>query len=344
MILVDAVYITYGGGKILLDLLIENIEKNENKKKVHFLIDIRNKDLFSNVTYNKIIIIFLKGSELSRSLFYIKNRNLLSKVFCFANIPPPIRLKCKVSTFFQNVLLLDRELRSNFSLKMRFSLFIKELILKSRDKYCDDWIVQTVHVKELLKKTLNVQNQAIKIFPCFDDRNINLNEKHKTSSFFYPAINMPHKNLEKLIDAWHYLFKNNIIRNELHLTIENNDSNNIFTKLSKYQQEGVPIINHKHISKFEVNNLYAKCKFVIHPSLGESFGLVLIEALQNNCILIAPNLSYVNSIVKPNYYFDPHKIGSLEETILLAISGENKLPASITIKNKNKNFIKHILN
>ena len=45
MILVDAVYITYGGGKVLLDLLIEKIEQTENKNKIHILIDIRNKDL-----------------------------------------------------------------------------------------------------------------------------------------------------------------------------------------------------------------------------------------------------------------------------------------------------------
>lgn len=342
MILVDAVYITYGGGKVLLDLLIEKIEQTENKNKIHILIDIRNKDLFLNVKYNKITIIFLKNSELSRALFYIKNRNLLSKVFCFANIPPPIRLKCKVSTFFQNILLIDHELRSNFSFKLRLSLFLKEIILKSRNNFCDDWIVQTEHVKVLLANNLNIQNQSIKIFPCFDEKKINL--KHKTSSFFYPAINMPHKNLEKLIDVWNYLFKKNLLRNELHLTIENNDTNNISTKLFKYQQEGVPIINHKYISKFEVNKLYSKCKFVIHPSLGESFGLVLIEAIQNNCVLLAPNLPYVNSIVKPNYYFDPYKTESLEQTILSAISGENKLPASIIIKNKNINFINHILN
>tara|TARA_B110000003_G_scaffold276536_1_gene323678 strand:- start:4855 stop:5886 length:1032 start_codon:yes stop_codon:yes gene_type:complete len=343
MILVDAVYITYGGGKVLLDLLIEKIEQTENKNKIHILIDIRNKDLFLNVKYNKITIIFLKNSELSRALFYIKNRNLLSKVFCFANIPPPIRLKCKVSTFFQNILLIDRELRSNFSFKLRLSLFLKEIILKSRNNFCDDWIVQTEHVKVLLANNLNIQKQSIKIFPCFEDININL--KNKTSSaFFYPAINMSHKNLEKLIDVWNYLFKKNLLRNELHLTIENNDTNNISTKLFKYQLEGVPIVNHKYISKFEVNKLYAKCKFVIHPSLGESFGLVLIEAIQNNCVLLAPNLPYVNSIVKPNYYFDPHKTESLVQTILSAISGENKLPASIVIKNKSKDFINHILN
>ena len=344
MVLIDAVYITSGGGKVLLDLLIEKIEKDENTKKVHLLIDIRNKDLYLERKFSKITISFLKNSELNRFVFYLRNKNLFSKVICFANVPPPIRLKCKVSTFFQNVLLLDYESWTNFSIKIKFLFFLKGLIIKSRNKNCDDWIVQTDNVKKLLTKTLKIKKQTIHIFPCFDNRNSNINEKDKVSSFFYPAFNIPHKNHKNLLEAWHNLFKKGLITNELHITMENDNNNNIFTKLSRYQQEGVPIINHNYISKSEVNNLYEKCKFVIHPSVAESFGLVLIEALKNNCVLLAPNLPYVNSIVKPNYYFDAQKIESIEAAILSAISGINKLPSEIIIKNENKNFIKHILN
>lgn len=158
MILIDAVYITTGGGKVLLDLLVEKIEKDESTKKIYLLIDIRNKYLYKERKHNKIKVCFLKNSELSRLLFYLRHKNLFSKVICFANIPPPIRLKCKVSTFFQNVLLLDNNLWSNFSLKIKFLFYLKRLLIISRKNKCDDWIVQTNHVDKLLRKTLKNKN------------------------------------------------------------------------------------------------------------------------------------------------------------------------------------------
>lgn len=338
MILIDAVYICQSGGKNLLDLLINQIEKDNKTEEVLFLIDNRIKDSYSDHSFYKVKFQFLKGSELSRYVFYIKNKNIFRKVLCFANVPPPIRLNCPVYTYFQNVILFDKVLQVNFSLKNRILLVLKGSIINNRLKNCDKWIVQTDHVKDLLIRYSKIQVNNIEIFPFFNDDKVE-SVNQKEFSFFYPATGAQHKNHSRLLKAWHNLFKKGLLTNELHLTIENNEKNSIYAQIASYKKMGIPIINHGYISMHEVNKLYARCKYVIHPSLGESFGLVLIEALKNNCILIAPDLSYVNAIVQSNYSFNPLSIKSIEEAVKHAIDDNMGKQSKILIKNETKNFI-----
>ena len=176
-----------------------------------------------------------------------------------------------------------------------------------------------------------------------DETLVNTTElDQKENAFFYPAIGASHKNHDRLLQAWRNLYRTEKIKYNLHLTIDRNTTNELYLKISKLQAEGVPIINHGYLSKSEVDKLYAKCKFVIHPSLGESFGLVLIEALKNNCILLAPDLPYVKAIVKPNYYFNAGKTDTIEIAVMQAISGENCSNSEILVKSELESLVKCI--
>ena len=93
MILVDALYINSGGGKVLLDYLIQELEKTD--KKIYYLLDNRIKDNIQQIKdTNKVL--YLPASFNKRHLFYKENKNLFSTVLCFGNLPPNIRLKAKV--------------------------------------------------------------------------------------------------------------------------------------------------------------------------------------------------------------------------------------------------------
>lgn len=346
MVLIDAVYICQSGGKNLLDLLISQLEKENTSEQILLLIDQRIKNYYTNQRYLNIKINFLRGNELSRYIFYAKNKSTFKKVLCFANVPPPLQLHCPVFTYFHNVILFDKILQSSFSFKSRILFFLKSFIIKKRKGNCDKWIVQTNHVKDLLITTLNIKPIDVFIFPFFNEGETDMREHKfiKDSDFFYPAISAAHKNHDQLLNAWYNLYKKDKITNKLHLTIAENYQDAIYNKIKAYQKMGVPIINHGYLSIRDVNNLYKKCKFVIHPSLGESFGLVLIEALRNNCILLAPDLPYVNSVVLPNYYFDPYKVRSIEDATLSAIKGVDKMHSSILVKSNLGNFMQFILN
>ena len=114
MILIDAIYINNRGGKILLDYLIEVCEKKG--LEVHYLLDARVQNVHPKIIANKVT--YLMGSMLKRHQFYLKNRKSFSKVLCFGNFPPPIRLNAKVYTYFHQKFFL--EIPSEIPFKQKF--------------------------------------------------------------------------------------------------------------------------------------------------------------------------------------------------------------------------------
>jgi len=326
--LIDAVYITSGGGKVLLDLLIEKIEKDENTKKVHLLIDIRNKDLYLERKFSKITISFLKNSELNRFVFYLRNKNLFSKVICFANVPPPIRLKCKVSTFFQNVNLLNKSSNS-------FSIFFKRFYIKYFERNSDKWIVQTNEVLKLVNG-IGVDESNIFILPFFKEFSFDRIKNNNKIKFLYVSSGEKHKNHIRLFNSFkkYFSLNNNI---ELTVTVDNN-YNDLCNEISYLQSINIPIINKGFISHEMIKEEYKKADFFIYPSLHESFGLGLIEACQFNLPIISSDRSYVYEIVNPNLTFDPLSENSILESMIKSIDYIN-LKGELKIKNKLSNII-----
>ena len=81
---------------------------------------------------------------------------------------------------------------------------------------------------------------------------------------------------------------------------------------------------------------------MIFPSLNESFGLPLIEAVNNECKIIAPNLPYVNQVLIPTLNFDPYSTSSIVKSIKEATGNLNLKPSKIIIENKIDTFVKYI--
>ena len=71
MILIDAVYINKTGGKMLLDLLIEELEKHN--LELFYLLDYRIINNHPKISERNQIK-YLKGSLINRFVFYNKNR------------------------------------------------------------------------------------------------------------------------------------------------------------------------------------------------------------------------------------------------------------------------------
>lgn len=339
MILIDATYINQSGPLQLLELLFRNISSN----KLFFLLDARIKNSDIVLKYENENIVFINSNEFSRLKFYLKNKTKLKKVFCFANIPPPIRLRCEVYTYFHNVILIDDKIRFYFPLRTRLLLKLKFLVMSYRKNYTDKWFTQTTNVQRLLMTTLNITLDKIEVLPFFDDTDEISKNRIKVGfeSFFYPAVGIPHKNHIILLNAWEKLYFTENFKHQLHLTIDH--ESDLGKKITLLQKKGVPIINHGYLKKIDIIELYKKCKYIIHPSLGESFGLVLIEAIQQGCILLAPNLPYVKAVVRPNYFFDLNKPNSLVETIKIALKEDDNLLSKILIKNEISILTKRLL-
>jgi glycosyltransferase involved in cell wall biosynthesis len=316
MTLIDAIFINNGGGKILLDYLIEEIN-NKKTLKVHYVFDLRIKDKHSKVTNGTYE--YMSSSLFKRIKFYIKRRNFYNKVFCFGNLPPFIKLKTPVITYFHQPLYLKSIKKFNFyfNFLLRIKISILYLIVNNSQK----WVVQSALIKNLLARKFKIKDENIYVIPFYPSIKKSNNFVKKELIFLYVSNGEPHKNHNRLLESF-VLFYDKEKKGELHLTIDDS-YNNLILQINNLKIKGYPIINHGFLNHIELSKIYSKALFFIFPSLTESFGLGIIEALESDCIIIGADCSYMHAICRPSYIFNPE---SVEDIYNVMVTAFNSIP------------------
>jgi glycosyltransferase involved in cell wall biosynthesis len=345
MILLDAVYINQSGGKVLLEYFIRNLHERGLISDFFFLFDSR-LDSPCLETIDPDRQLRLVSSEGNRRRFYKQMPADISRVFCFANVPPPVKLRDRsVFILFHNALILSNK-GMNYSLKTRLAFFLKKRYIKSKSVTSYRWIVQTRIMSGLLAKKLKVEPNAIKVLPFYEDRRfhqLNQGEAINRGQFLYVADGVSQKNHQVLLQAWELVFDQKRLPVTLHLTVPAGYEQ-LLAEIDRLKARGVPIINHGHCSFNELQRLYERCNFFINPSLTESFGLPLIEAAEAGCEIIAADLQYVYEIVKPLAIFAPHNAQNIAETIRDVYQGKYTGKTQIVVKNRIEDLINLIYN
>jgi len=334
MILIDAIYIHNGGGKVLLDYLIDNLEKTN--QEVFYLLDKRLEDLSITVkSSNKIF--FLNSSLSERTKFYKENSLNFKKIFILGNIPPPIKTKAKTYTYFHSSLYLS--VPETFSLFLKCKFLLKVLIINKWKKNSDVWLVQSKNMKDSFIEKFKIHTDC-EIIPFYPAPEVTYDSNEKESNtFFYPSNAQENKNHINLIDAFcnfYDLYKTG----KLILTVSA-----FFPKIQSYieekQYKGYPIINLGFVGKEKLNEYYNLCEYVIFPSFTESFGLGIIEGIMAGCKIIGADREYTYAVCKPSLVFDPMSSKSifeaLEKSFLKDIS-----PSQIKVRDEIDNLIKLI--
>jgi len=332
MLLLDSLYINNSGGKVLLDQLIRALY--ESGQPVFYLIDKRCEGDYPFLEANKVI--YLEVTLERRKQFYIKEGNRFSKVLCFGNIPPPIRLKALVYTYFHQLLYLETP--PGTPLKKRLMTWLKSSWIKRKKINTDYWIVQTAYGKGLLAKMYNVPSDRVLEYPFYREITIEGSEvKRVANRFLYVSDGNPHKNHVRLLQAWKIV---QAVEKEweLHLTISN-----AYPALQQQVEEmkkyGHRIDNHGRLNRKELSDLYRSATWFVFPSYTESLGLPLVEAVNSGCIVIGSDRDYLKSVVSPGMVFDPDSVSSIAEVLLQSNTShkrsmvliENKLDALVKI-------------
>jgi glycosyltransferase involved in cell wall biosynthesis len=347
MILIDAIYINTGGGKVLLEYFIETLIKNQIEKKYYFLIDSRI-DINLVDQLDKSNYIILTPTEKNRKDFYQSEINKYSSILCFANVPPPIKLSNKpVFIYFHNTLLLDYT-SSNLPFINKLQFFLKRTYIKFKNNKNYRWIVQTSKIAEFLSTKLHIKNSKIDVLPIFNIeifRNCNTNNKEYNNQFLYVADSSEQKNHNILLDAWE-LFSKSIPNNcvFLNLTLSAYSTRKLLDRIELMNNCGYNIINHGVCTREEIKKLYSKCNFLVYPSLAESFGLPLIEATSAGCKVISSHLPYVYQVIEPSVTFNPSDSKSLRNALLLTQSNTNIKSSKLLVENKINYLIKKLSN
>lgn len=321
MILLDAVFINDGGGLVLLKYLVEELHKR--KLKVCYLFDARVKeDFLKNGDLDNVF--FIQNSMIERRKFYKAHLHDFSQVLCFGNVPPPIRLNAIVSVYFHQRLFLDTP--KDFSFKSKLMYGLKQWILKYYRFNADYWLVQTNAVQlGFAKKYLNDNISSIKVLPFYPPLDFEYNIVDRLRhTFLYVSNSSPHKNHEKLIISFCEAY-DEVNKGSLCLTVPFTDvklCNLIKEKIS----QGYPITNAGFVDRANLANLYLTHEYLIFPSLSESFGLGLAEAIDGGCKVLASNLPYTFQVCEPSLSFDPLDRVCIKNAIITALN-EN-LPIS----------------
>lgn len=332
MILIDALHINNGGGKVLLDYLIAEIEKKQ--LKVHYLLDNRIKNNVPEISkLNKIT--FLEGSFFKRYHFYNQNKNEFSKIFCFGNLPPTIKLNTQVYTYFQLLIYLNIPKEFSFIDQVKFRL--KRLILKNIAKNTNYWIVQSHLVKEKLSEKFHFDPNDIIILPFYPQFGVVESPVRERLTYLYVSNANPHKNHSRLIEVFCQFYdKYNL--GKLIVTV-NEDYQTIINLIKDKQKLGYPIKNIGFVGRDELHSQYLSSEFLIFPSLTESFGLGLIEAIECGCKVIGADLPYTYQVCEPSIVFNPLD----DESFMQAF--ESSLDENVKISvPKIKNNINELIN
>ena len=335
-ILFDTVYIHNGGGKEILDLIIYYVYKHNLENYFLFLLDKR----YTVPVHPNKKIDFLKISptEKGRKNFYKQNKNFKSYFF-LSNVPPPVFIDNPCGIYFHNDLFLN-PFKSNLGFTTSIKNWIKKRYIINKINKTYERSVQTELMKKKLNNFYGIENKKIHVYPIFDSNKIISTKTN--NSFIYVCNSSKHKNHKRLMDA--FIKAANKIHGKLHLklTLSDNDF-----KKSEYNRTNIPnnllIQNIGIVGKERLSDLYLESKFLIFPSLNESLGLPLIEAVNRGCFIIASDKEYVKEVVNPSIVFNPYSSDSISEAIVNSLSNKSLKKSELIIENKIDTFVKYLL-
>lgn len=267
-------------------------------------------------------------------------------VLCFGNLPPLFKLRGRTVVFVQNRYLIDDVELNEFSPKMRLRLVIERLWLFKNVKNVDEFVVQTPTMKKLLEQKVGRQ-MLVRIIPFMATLDGYAREVSQPTiqgkidfDFVYVASGEPHKNHQRLLDAWCLLAEEGLFPT-LCLTLNEVRFATLCSLIEVMRQRhGLKVTNAGELSHEVVLAHYKKAGALVYPSTFESFGLPLIEARQAGLPVLASELDFVRDVLDPEQTFDPASPTSIARAVKRFMG---KVEQALPLLDANR-FIERIVN
>lgn len=165
-----------------------------------------------------------------------------------------------------------------------------------------------------------VKSSKFSIRQAQDKKVQSLDEKF----FLYVGNAYPHKNLDVLIQSFKKLQEDH---KDISLVLVGKEDH-FYKKLKeKIKKEGfdTKIIFYGFATDEELGSLYASALAFVFPSKMEGFGLPLLEAMANNCLVIASDIPIFREIARDGVlYFNPESPSDLLQNMKKVLSSGDK--------------------
>lgn len=274
--IIHAVNIHSGGGKILLDHLLS--EQNFGKI-THLICDIRYElppELDPKIEIYKVPVSLMARWKAELILKKLDSLNDKVEILCFSNLPPAFKLKNKVILYLQNALLLPDIPLIGDTLKTKLRIIYEKIWLNFFWNNIDEAWVQLEWMKQkiLTKNKTVLVKPFLPIFPKLPSLDIEYD-------FITVTGSAPHKRLLSLLEAWDEF----PLPAPKLLVVMDTPTEKITSKLESLKDKNIEVkIN---ISRDELFTLYTKSRAIIITSQIESFCLPLYEAKHFNLKIYA---------------------------------------------------------
>jgi glycosyltransferase involved in cell wall biosynthesis len=342
MKIIYAVNIHSGGGKTLLDEVIDGIDSPSD-----YILFLNERYQLKADASQFIDVLVIKNNLLARlivefRLFFTKGDD--KKILCFGNLPPLIIPNGFITIFLQNRYLIDFVTLNGFSWKTKVRIWLERILFFFQCRNVNQFVVQTQTMKNLLTNYIG-NSKPVKILPFAQVKftqagecPLGNNNPDKFFSFAYPVSGEPHKNHANLIYAWIELASKGIFPT-LYLTLDVAAFPGLISWISeKTCKYNLKVINIGTLDREEIHLLYSRVDALVFTSYFESFGLPLVEAKDLGLPILASELDFVRDIVNPLETFDPMSKISIARAVM-RFMGNAELPVKIR---NGKEFISEI--
>ncbi|WP_374660395.1 glycosyltransferase [Inhella sp.] len=241
------------------------------------------------------------------------------RLLCFHGLPPLWPSRARVAVFVQNRLLLGAMSLQGFGPRTRLRLRVERLMARRLRGHVQDYWVQTRSMAEALQlwwgagpvPSVHVLGFSAPAQAVTSNEPSGSGARH---DFVYVADGEAHKNHRRLVEAWALLAADGM-RPSLALTLGERDAALAGWVHERAESQGLAIELLPRLSHAEVLALYRRAGALIFPSLGESYGLPLIEAAQAGLPILAAEADFVRDVCVPAQCFDPHSPRSIARAV-----------------------------
>lgn len=217
----------------------------------------------------------------------------------------------------------------------QIKLFFYNWIVSSTTRHSHKIIAVSQFTKKDIVKFLQIRPEKISVvyegvdLPAISNADQaetdQLLDKLKIGSKFilYVGSAYPHKNLEKLIEAFS-LIKPDLADYKLVLAGRNNFFYNRLKDWANEHQLADQVVFTDYLSDQELANLYQQAQAYVFPSLLEGFGLPPLEAQYYNLPVISSKASCLPEVLGESaVYFDPEDAKEMAEKIKSVLNNED---------------------
>ena len=236
---------------------------------------------------------------------------------CFNGLPPLFDVAGRVLVYIQNRLLVTNEALGSYPLPVQARIGLERIWFRRRANPSYIYLVQTPSMAEAVSRCLG-SNTNIRIAPFSDPPEpvSSASPTLKRFDYVYVATGEAHKNHALLLAAWTRLAASDCYPS-LALTVGADRYPALCREIDDAaSRHKLAVTNLGHLTTQEVSAVYRNAGALIYPSLLESFGLPLIEAMRQGLPILASERDYVRDVVVPAETFDPLSALSIARAVL----------------------------